>query len=162
MVSRGCAARAPRGILVYWGTVLAGYFLRTTDSQPAFSPKECVAMKKETRNNTGAVAVLVLLALLALLVVKRIDLTAEEGEVAAVRTVGKLENAIIRDERVVIAFLVLMALFAFVLWTQLRTEEGEDKAMPPAGESSVSGTTAPVATPDGARPPGGGSGTASA
>ena len=103
-----------------------------------------------------------LLALLALLVVKRIDLTAEEAENEAVRTIGKLENTLVKDERVVIALLAVLALFAFVLWTELRTKEGEDKAMPPPGESSASGTTAPVATPDGASPPAGGSGTASA
>jgi hypothetical protein len=35
-----------------------------------------------------------------------------------------------------------MALFAFVMWTSLRAFEGEDKATPPARESSERGTTA--------------------
>jgi hypothetical protein len=36
----------------------------------------------------------------------------------------------------------LMALFAFVTWTVLRANEGEDKAMPAARESSASDKTA--------------------
>jgi hypothetical protein len=113
--------------------VLAGPYLRTTDSQPAFSPKERVAMKKVTRLKIGPVALLVLLALLTLLVVKRKHLTAEEAVDDAVRPVVKLEERVIRDERGAVAFLALMALLAFVTWTALRANEGEDKAMPPAG-----------------------------
>jgi hypothetical protein len=122
--------------------VLAGPYLRTTDSQPAFSPKEHVAMKKETRLKIGPVALLVLLVLLMVLVVKRRHLTAEEAQDDAERAVVKLEGTVVRDERAAVAFLALMALFAFVTWTALRANEGEDKAMPPARESSASGTTA--------------------
>jgi len=51
--------------------VLAASYLRATDIQPAFSPKERAAMEKGTRLKVGPVALLVLLALLTLLVVKR-------------------------------------------------------------------------------------------
>jgi hypothetical protein len=96
-------------------------------------------MKKSTLR---LVALLVLLALLTFLVVKRKDLTAEEAEDDAVRAVVKVEDTVVRDDDVAVAFLALMALFAFVTWTALRANEGEDKAMPPARESSASGTTA--------------------
>jgi hypothetical protein len=48
--------------------VLAASYLRTTDSQPAFSPKERVTMKKVTRLKIGPVALLLLLVLFTLLV----------------------------------------------------------------------------------------------
>jgi hypothetical protein len=122
--------------------VLAGSYLRTTDSQPAFSPKEGVAMKKVTRLKIGPVALLVLLALLTLLVVKRKHLTAEKAEDEAVRAVVKLENTVVRDKHAAVAFLAVIALFGFVMWTALRANEGEAKAKPPAREPSASGTTA--------------------
>jgi hypothetical protein len=122
--------------------VLAGSYLRTTDNQPAFSPKERVAMKKVTRLKIGPVTLLVLLALLTLLVVKRQHLTAEEAEDDAVRAVVKLEDTVVRDKYAAVAFLALMALFAFVTWTALRADEGGDKAMPPASGSSASDTMA--------------------
>jgi hypothetical protein len=99
-------------------------------------------MKKGTRLKIGPVALLVLLALLTLLVVKRKDLTPEEAEDDAVRAIVKLEDPVVRDGHAAVAFLALMALFAFVTWTALRANEGEDKAMPPARESSASDTTA--------------------
>jgi hypothetical protein len=99
-------------------------------------------MKKVTRLGIGPVALLVLLALLTLLVVKRKGLTAEEAVAAAVRAVVKLQDTVVRHEHAAVAFLALMALFAFVTWTALRANEGEDKAMPPARESSARGTTA--------------------
>jgi hypothetical protein len=96
-------------------------------------------MKKGTLR---LVTLLVLLALLTILVVKRKDLTAEGAEDDAVRSVVKMEGTVVRDDYAAVAFLALMALFAFVTWTALRANEGEDKAMPPAKESSAGGTTA--------------------
>jgi len=101
-------------------------------------------MKKGTRLKIGPVAVLVLLALLTLLVVKRRHLTAEEAVDEAVRPAAKLGDTVVRDERAAVAFIALVALFAFVTWTALRANEGEGKAMPPAGESRASGTTEPT------------------
>jgi hypothetical protein len=121
--------------------VLAGSYLRTTDSQSAFSPKERVAMKKVTRITIAPVALLVLLALLTLLVVKPKHLMEKDAEAVAVETVVKLEDAVILDEDTAVAFLAVMALFGFVMWTAIRANEAEDKAMPSARESSASGTT---------------------
>jgi hypothetical protein len=98
-------------------------------------------MKQVIRLKIGPVALLVLLALLTLLVVKRRYLTAEEAEDDTVRTVAKLEHPVVHDEFAAVAFLALMALFVFVTWTALRTNDGEDEAMPPTRESSASGTT---------------------
>ena len=99
-------------------------------------------MKNVTRLKVGPIALLVLLALLTLLVVKRRHLTAEEAEDDAVRVVVKLEHTVVRDAYAAVAFLALVALFAFVTWTALRAKEGEDKTMPLAGESSASDKTA--------------------
>ena len=96
----------------------------------------------KNRLKIGPVVVLVLLALLTLLVVKRKHLTAEEAEDDAVRAVVKLGDPVVRDGHAAVAFLALMALFAFVTWTALRANEGEDKAAPPAGESNASDKTA--------------------
>jgi hypothetical protein len=96
-------------------------------------------MKKSTFR---LVVLLVLLALLTLLVVKRKYLTAQEAEDDAVRAVVKLEDTVVRDDDAAVAFLALVALFAFVTWTALRANQGEDKAKPPARESSANGTTA--------------------
>jgi hypothetical protein len=101
-------------------------------------------MTKGTRLKIGPFAVLVLLALLTLLAVKRKHLTAEEAADDAVRAGVQLEDKVLRDGHGAVAFLALMALLAFVTWVALRANEGEDKAMPPAGESSASGTTASV------------------
>ena len=87
------------------------------------------------------VVLLVLLALLTLLVVKRKDLTAEEAEDDAVRAAVKLEDTVDRDDDAAVAFIALVALFAFVTWIALRANEGEDKVRPPARESSASSTT---------------------
>jgi hypothetical protein len=123
------------------------WLLRATASRPAFSPKERVAMGKGTRLKIGPVAVLVLLALLTLLVVKRRHLTAEEAADDAARVGVKVGDTVVRDERAAVAVIVLVALFGFVTWTALRAKKGEDKAAPPARESSASGTTGPT-TPD--------------
>ena len=102
-------------------------------------------MGKGARLKIGPVAGLVLLALLTLLVVKRRHLTAEEAADDAMRVGVKLEERAFRDEYGQVAFLALVALFGFVTWTALRAKEGEDKAAPPAKESSASGTTEPTA-----------------
>ena len=101
-------------------------------------------MGKGTRLKIGPVAVLVLLALLTLLVVKRRHLTAEEAVDEAARPAVKLWDTVVRHERAAVAFIVLAALFGFVTWTALRANQGEDKAVPPAKESSASGTTEPT------------------
>jgi len=62
-------------------------------------------MKKVTRLKLGPVTLLVLLALLTLLVVKREHLTAEEAEDDAVRAVVKLEDTVVRDKYAAVAFL---------------------------------------------------------
>jgi hypothetical protein len=120
-----------------------GAHLRTTDSRPAFSPKERLAMRKWTRLTIGPVAVLVLLALLTLLVVKRKHLTAEEAVDESVRVVVRLDERVASDKYGAVAFLALMALLAFVTWSALGANEAEDEATPPARESSASGTKAP-------------------
>jgi hypothetical protein len=98
-------------------------------------------MEKVTRFKIGPVVLLVLLALLTVLVVKRQHLTAEEAEADAVQAAVKLEERVLRDGHGAVAFLALLALFAFLVWTAIRANAGEDKAMPPAKESSASGTT---------------------
>jgi hypothetical protein len=96
-----------------------------------------------TRLKIGPVVVLVLLALLALLAVKRKNLTAEEAANYSVVAVVQVEDTVVRSDRhAIVAFLALTALFAFVLWTALRANEGEAKAMSPARESNAGGTTA--------------------
>jgi hypothetical protein len=99
-------------------------------------------MKKVTRLKIGPVALLVLLALLTLLVVKRKNLTAEEAEDDAVRPVVTLTERVDRDDFAAVALLAVIALFAFVTWTAVRSKKGEDEATPPARESNASGTTA--------------------
>jgi hypothetical protein len=101
-------------------------------------------MGKGTRLKIGPVAVLVLLALLTLLVVKRRHLTAEEAVDDAALVGVKLEERAFRDEFGQVACIALVALFAFVTWTALHAKEGEDKAVPPAKEPSASGTTEPT------------------
>ena len=99
-------------------------------------------MKKVTRLKIRPVVLLGLLALLTLLVVQRKHFTAEEAVDQAVRPAVTLADTVVRHERAAIALLALMALFAFVMWTALRANEGEDKVKPPAGESSASDPTA--------------------
>ena len=95
-----------------------------------------------TKNTPFSIApgaiLLVLLATLTLLAVQKRLTTAEETEKAAV----KVEVNVVRDSYSKVVVIALVALFAFVTWTALRANEGEDKAMPPARESSESGTTA--------------------
>ena len=96
-------------------------------------------MKNVTRLMIVPVAVLVVLALLALLAAHRIGGRGAEEPVGAV---VKLADRVIHDSHATVAVVGLAALFAFVIWTALRAE-GEDKAMPPARESSASDKPAP-------------------
>jgi hypothetical protein len=102
-------------------------------------------MKKVTRLEVRPAALLLLLMSLALLVlpklsaVKRRDLTANARDVDAVQAVIELGGTIARNEHAAVAFLALMALFAFVIWTALRAKEGEANAVPHAQESSANG-----------------------
>ena len=99
-------------------------------------------MKRVARIRFGTVALLVLLALLTLLVVrvKRTQLMAGEAEDAAVRPVVNLVDMLVRHEYAAVAFLVLVALFAYVTWTVLRAHKWKDEAKPPAKASRPSGT----------------------
>jgi hypothetical protein len=90
-------------------------------------------MKKVTERRTGLVALLVLLALLTVLAVKRRHLTTEEATDDTVRVVVKVQNTILHDKYALLAVLALITLFVFVTWTALRANQGEDQAMPPAG-----------------------------
>ena len=81
----------------------------------------------------GAI-LLILLAMLILLAVRKRLTTAEEVD----KVVVKVDRNVIRDSRVRVAVVVVVALFAYVMWTALRANRGEAKAMPPAKESSAS------------------------
>jgi hypothetical protein len=129
-------------MLVDRETVLAGSYLRTAVSPPSFSPKERVAMNRVRRLKIGPVVLLVLLALLTLLTVHRRGVTAEEAQDEGVGAVVQLKDMVVRHEPAAVAFVALTALFAFVAWTALRANEGEDKATPPARESGASDNTA--------------------
>ena len=99
---------------------------------------------KKAQRRIGPVALLVLLVLLALLTllaVKRRHVTTEEATDETVRAVVKIGFGGGLDSLAGVALLALIALFAFVTWTALRANEEEAKAMPPARESSASGTT---------------------
>ena len=102
-------------------------------------------MKAMTRRNFRPVVLLVLLALLALvtyLAFRRNVYTVEEAEDEAAREVAKAEDVVVHNPQAGVAILVLVALFTFVMWTALRANTGEDKATPPARESSASDDTA--------------------
>ena len=100
-------------------------------------------MNKVTSQNSRLVAVLVLLALLTYLAVHRNGLTSKDAEDEAVGDVVKLEDMSLYDDYATVAFVALIALFAFVAWTVLRANQGKDTVMPPGRESSASDTTAP-------------------
>src|SRR5262249_44563125 len=104
----------------------------------ALSPKERVAMKKDTRSNVAPVALLILLALVMLVAVHR-AFRADEVEKAAIKAGDK----IVRDSHSTAAFVVIVTLFGYVLWTALRANQGEGKSMPPTQESSASDKSAP-------------------
>jgi hypothetical protein len=94
-------------------------------------------MQELTQLRIAPVALLVLPVLLAYLAVHRNGLTAPEADGEVVGTVAQLEGMVVRDAFAVVAFLVLLASFAFVAWTVLRPKGGKGKAVPPAGESSA-------------------------
>ena len=96
-------------------------------------------MRKIARLKISPVAVLVLLALLVLVAVYRQRHTDEEP----VGAVVNLGDRAVHDSHATVAVVILVALFAFVMWTALRANERQDKAMPPAGESSASDSAAP-------------------
>jgi hypothetical protein len=98
-------------------------------------------MKTVTRLKAAPFVVLAVLAVLAVLILRdvhRKGLTAKEAEDEVAGTAVKVEDTVVRDKFVAVAFLGLMALFAFVMWAALRANPGEDEATPPAGESSAS------------------------
>jgi hypothetical protein len=97
-------------------------------------------MTQESGRTITPAALLLLLVMFAVLALKRQHLTAEEAEVATVQTVVEAQNTLVKDWRAAVAVLVLIAMFAFVIWTVLRAKAGEDPAKPPAEESSASGT----------------------
>jgi hypothetical protein len=77
---------------------------------------------------------LVLLAVLILLAVRKRLTTAEEAEKAT----GKVEHVVVRDSHGRVAVVVVVGLFAYMTWTVLRANRGEAQAMPPAREASAS------------------------
>jgi hypothetical protein len=96
-------------------------------------------MKMVTRLKVSPVVLLVLLVVLLLMVLLHKGLTPEEAE----RRVVDLEGSVVHDSFATVAFVALVALFAFVMWTALSANEEEDKATPPARESSASDKMAP-------------------
>jgi hypothetical protein len=87
------------------------------------------------RSKVGAVAALVLLALLAILLAKPKFFTAEQAEGDVVREAGTLKDVLLGDNGAAIAVVVLIALFAFVLWTAIRANARDSKSVPPSGEA---------------------------
>jgi hypothetical protein len=87
-------------------------------------------MKKDTSLNTvlGAL-LLVLLAVLALLAVRR-GLAPDEKDVV------KAHNTVVRDSHLPGA-VVVVAMFAYMLWVVFRARPGEAKTTPPAKEPSA-------------------------
>ena len=96
-------------------------------------------MRKLTRLKIGPAAVLVLLALLVAAAVYRQRHRDAEPVGAAV----KLGDRAVHDSHAGVAVAVLVALFAFVMWTALRANAGGDTATPPAGEPSEGDNTVP-------------------
>ena len=92
-------------------------------------------MKKDTRLNLSPAAILlILLAMLILLAVRKRLTTAEEVD----KAVSKVGHAVVHDSHSGVAIVVVVALFAYVTWTVLRANRGDAEAMPPAEESSAS------------------------
>jgi hypothetical protein len=94
-------------------------------------------MKSERGLKFRLVGVLVLVALLTILAFYRHGLTAQEAGDKAGGEVVKVGNKVVNDDYAVVAVLVLIAMFAFVIWTALRNKERDYTAMPPARESSA-------------------------
>jgi hypothetical protein len=99
-------------------------------------------MNKVTPQKGRLVVVLVFLVLLTYLAVHRHRLlTQKEAEDEAVGSAVTLKDMATHDGYAVVAVLALVALFGFVMWAVLHANQGEDKAMPPAKESSASDKT---------------------
>jgi len=91
-------------------------------------------MNKDTRLNFGPSALLlIVVAVLVLLAVRKRLTTAEEVE----KAVAKVEYHAVRDSHSPFAILAVAALVAFVVWTVVRANRGGN-ATPPAKESSAS------------------------
>jgi hypothetical protein len=116
-----------------------GMLLEATGNLRAFSPVERVALKKNTRINVAPSAfLLILLAMLTLLAVYK-GLTPDKAE----RAVVQLEDNAVHDSYAPVAIVATVAVFAYVVWTGLRGNQGDVKAMPPAKESSANDRLAP-------------------
>jgi hypothetical protein len=96
-------------------------------------------MKNVTRHKVSPVALLVLLGLLLFIVVGYRFLTAKEAE----RTAVQVQDNVVRARPPTIAVVAMVALLVYVLWTVLRANQREAKAIPPAKESSASDETVP-------------------
>src|SRR6516225_4294752 len=90
------------------------------DSQPAFLPKGCVAMKL-------VASFLVLLGLIALLAIHRKGLTADAAAAKGVGVAVRMEDDVFHDEYRTVATLAVIAMFAFVMWTVLRAKKRADQ-----------------------------------
>jgi hypothetical protein len=90
-------------------------------------------MKKETRFNVAPGALLMLLALVMFIAVYN-GLTADEVE----NEVVKVEDNVVHDSYSTVAFVAMVAMFGYVIWTVLRANPGEAKSKPLANESSAS------------------------
>jgi hypothetical protein len=91
-----------------------------------------------TRQTIRLATLLVFLALVAYLVVHPNGLTTNQavGEVEGEAVeVGRMA---VRDKYAIIASLVLVALFGFVMWAAIRANKGEDEAKPPPGNETRS------------------------
>jgi hypothetical protein len=97
-------------------------------------------MKNVTRHKISPVALLVLLVLLMLIAVRHQVLTAEAAE----KSVAEVQDTVVRGRPWAVAVVAMVALLAYVMWTVLRANQGEAKAMLPAKESSASDKMAPL------------------
>jgi hypothetical protein len=93
---------------------------------------------KMTRQTIRLVALLVILVLVAYLAVHRNGLTAKESEDEAVGEVVDVGRMADRDGYSIVASVVLVALFGFVIWKVLRATKVEDEAKPPPGNGARS------------------------
>jgi hypothetical protein len=97
-----------------------------------------------------------LLALPTLLVVRQVvrqvvrhqhrttdGVTTEEAGDDSAQAGVRMEHTVVRNPELVVAFLALMALLAFVTWAAIRAKTGDEKATPPARESNANENTAP-------------------
>ena len=88
-----------------------------------------------------AASFLLLLALVALLAIHRHGLTIDQAAEKGVGVAVRVKDDAFYNEYRTVAVLALIAIFAFVIWTVLRAKKVENKAMPPARESSSSNKT---------------------